>query len=216
MQELMPREKIIKLGVHTLQDYELLAVLLGTGSKDENVICLSKRILSELHGLNDIINMSIEDWMLIKGIKEKKAATLVAFLEFSKRIYQFEQKDIALKSSMQVYEYIKLELEGKAHEELFVLYVNTRCKLIGKKRSIGKTNILYVDIKEVVNHGIKCKASGVFLVHNHPSNDVSPSTSDIDLTQALKKAFNFFDIQLLDHLIIGEKNFFSFASNNIL
>ncbi|MFI3329624.1 MAG: DNA repair protein RadC [bacterium] len=216
MEELMPREKIINLGVESLQDYELLAVLLGTGSKDENVLDLSKRILLEFSGLNDIVNMKIEDWMLIKGIKEKKAATLVAFLEFSKRIYRYEKKDISLKTCNEVYDYVKYELNGKSHEELLILFVNVRCKLISIKRSIGSTSILYVDIKEVVNQGIRCKASGVFLIHNHPSGDTTPSISDIDLTNSLKKAFNFFDIKVLDHLIIGENNYFSFTSNNLL
>ncbi len=212
----MPREKIINLGVESLQDYELLAVLLGTGTKEENVLELSKRILFEFNGLTDIINMTIEDWMLIKGIKEKKAATLVAFLEFSKRIYKYEKKDISLKTCNEVYEYIKYDLEGKSHEELIILYVNVRCKLISLKKSIGNTSILYVDIKEVVSQGIRCKASGVFLIHNHPSGEISPSISDIDLTNSLKNAFAFFDIKVLDHLIIGKNNYFSFTCNNLL
>ncbi len=214
--ELMPREKIIKSGVETLEDYELLAVLLNTGIKGESILEFSKRIISEFNGLSDIVNMSFDDWMQVKGIKQTKAATLVAFLEFSKRIYTFEKKDILLKNSNDVFNYIKYDLSGKFTEELIILYVNARCSLISVKKLKGNVSILYVDTKEVVNHALKYKASGVFLIHNHPSGDVNPSISDIDLTNVLNKAFRFFDIKLLDHLIVGNNNYYSFLSNNLI
>lgn len=215
MEKLMPREKIIKLGVESLEDYELLAILLQTGNKKENVLQLSKRILTELN-LNDLINMQIEDWMIYDGIKTCKAASLIAFLEFSKRIYKYQKKDIFFKNSNDVFEYVKYDLSNKSHEELIVLYVNARCRLISVKKIKGNVNILYVDTKEIVNNSLKCKAKGVFLIHNHPSGDINPSVSDIDLTNNLNNAFSYFDVKLLDHLIIGDNNYFSFSSNNLL
>lgn len=213
----MPREKIIKMGVEALEDFELLAVLLETGIKNEPILEYSKRIISELNGLDDIINMSIEDWMKIKGIKEAKASKLIAFLEFSKRIFQYNKQIISLKKSEQVYEYVKYDLIGKFHEELIVLYVNVKCNLLKKKIvTSGKVNVLYVDVKDIINDSIKTKASGVFLIHNHPSGDTTPSNSDIELTNNLKKALSFFEVQLLDHLIIGHNSFFSFSCNNLL
>lgn len=213
----MPREKIIKMGVESLSDYELLAVLLQTGTKKEHIMDFSKRIMSELSGLDEMINMSIDDWMQIKGIKEGKASKMIAFLEFSKRIYQYQKETISLRNELEVFNFIKYDLIGLQHEELFVLYVNVKCNLIVKKKiSKGKINILYVDLKDVVNQALKYKASGVFLVHNHPSGDVTPSTSDIDLTNSMKKALDFFDIKLLDHIIVGSNKYYSFNSNNML
>lgn len=217
MNGLMPREKIIKYGVDSLEDFELLAVLLGSGTKGEPVLEFSKRILSEFNGLDDIINMKIDDWTQIKGIKNAKASKLIAFLEFSKRIYQYEKKNVSLRSSDEVFNYIKYDMVGKSHEQLIVLYVNVKCNLVKKKiSSVGKVNILYVDAKEIVNDALKCNASGVFLIHNHPSGDVTPSPADIDLTNSIKKALQFFDIKLLDHLIIGGNKYFSFDCDNLL
>lgn len=213
----MPREKIMKMGVESLDDYELLAVLLQTGTKKEPIIEFSKRILKELSGLDQMVNMSIDDWMKIKGIKECKASKMIAFLEFSKRIYQYNKEVTFLRNEKEVYDYIKYDLFGLAHEELYVLYVNVKCHLITKKRvSKGKVNIVYVDIKDVVNDAIRFKASGVFIIHNHPSGDVNPSNNDVDLTNSLKKALGFFDVNLLDHLIIGNNKYFSFNSNNMV
>lgn len=217
MKGLMPREKILESGVETLENYELLAVLIGSATKKEGVLDLSKRILNEINGLDDLINMSIEDWMLIRGIATAKAAKLVAFLELAKRIYTYDKKVISLRKSEEVFNYIKYDVYGKTHEQLIVLYVNVKCNLVKKVvSSKGKVNILYVDVKQIVNDAIKCSSSGVFLIHNHPSGDVTPSESDIDLTDHIKKALSFFDIQLLDHLIIGNNKFYSFQSNNLL
>ncbi|MFI3251931.1 MAG: DNA repair protein RadC [bacterium] len=217
MKELMPREKMIKYGVENLDDYELLALLLGVGTRGEGVIDFSKRIMNELNGLDDIVNMKMEDWMKIKGIKKGKASKLVAFLEFSKRIYNYEKKETSLRTANDIFEFIKYDLSGKTHEHMIVLYVNTKCKLIKKKVSTqGKVNILYVDIKEIVNDALKCNATGVFLIHNHPSGDTTPSEADIDLTDAINKALKYFDISLLDHIIFGNNNYFSFKSNNLL
>lgn len=217
MNKLMPREKILKYGVEVLEDYELLAVLLGSATKKENVFDLSKRILSETNGLDDLSNMSILDWMNIRGIKEAKAAKLIAFLELAKRIYTYNKEVITLRKSEEVFNLIKYDLYGKTHEQLIILYVNVKCNLVKKVISAkGNVNILYVDTKELVNDALKCSASGVFLIHNHPSGDISPSIADIDLTDNINKALNFFDIKLLDHLIISNNNYFSFKSNNLL
>lgn len=217
MKGLMPREKIINSGVDSLEDYELLAVLIGSATKKEGVIDLSKRIINEVNGLDDLINMSIEDWMSIRGIACAKAAKLVAFLELAKRIYTYNKEVISLRKSEEVFQYIKYDMCGKTHEQLVVLYVNAKCNLVKKVISVkGKVNILYVDTKQIVNDALKCSASGVFLIHNHPSGDTTPSESDLDLTQNIQQALKFFDIKLLDHLIIGGNNFFSFASNNLL
>lgn len=216
MKELMPREKLLKNGVTSLDNFELLAILLQTGTKNEPILDFCKRIMNELNGLDDLINMSIEDWMQYKGIKTGKASKMVAFLEFARRIYQYEKKDVLLKTASEVFDYIKYDFYGKSHEELIVLYVNVKCKLISKKISKGKINILYVDTNDLVKTALNIKASGVFLIHNHPSGDTTPSLSDIDLTNAVLKSLSFFDIKLLDHLIIGNNNFFSFKGNNIL
>ncbi len=217
MKGLKPREKIIKHGVEVLDDYELLAVLIGSGTKKENVFDLSKRIINEANGLDEFSNMKIEDWMKIKGIKVARASKLVAFLELSKRIYTFNKEIISLKKSEEVFNYIKYDLHGKSHEQLIVLYVNVKCNLVKKViSSKGKVNMLYVDTKAIVNDGLKCSASGVFLIHNHPSGDVSPSESDIDITENILNALKFFDIKLLDHIIISNNNYFSFNSNNLL
>ncbi len=198
-------------------DYELLAVLLQTGTKEEPILEFSKRILSEFTGLGDMINMSIEDWMNIKGIKESKACKMIAFLEFSKRIYQYKKDVIFLGNEKLVYEYIKYDLVCKTYEELIVLFVDTKCNLISKlKLGRGNINILYVDVKEIISAAVKYKATGIFLIHNHPSGDTTPSNSDIELTSNIKNALQYFDVNVLDHIIIGNNKYFSFNSNNII
>lgn len=213
----MPREKLLQYGVESLSNEELLALLLQTGTKEEPVLNFAKRILEELDGLDNMLDMSVEDWCKIKGIKSGKASKLIGFIELAKRIFSYQKTIVYLRSDEEVYNLVKYDYYGKKNEELMVLYVNSKCMLIRKMvLSIGSINSTYVDIKQIVNYAIKFNANGLFLIHNHPSGDMKPSKNDLSMTQQVESACKLFNINLLDHLIIGNNEYFSFYKNMLI
>lgn len=218
-QDDQPREKLLNKGKAALSDAELVAILIAVGNKEESAVELCKRILASVdNNLSALGKLSIKQLMEFKGIGEAKAITIAAALELGRRRRgeeAIEQQKIT--SSKAVFEYMQPILGELPHEEFWILYLNNSNKVI-KRTQLSKGGITgtLVDVRLVLKMALELNATGIILAHNHPSGTLKPSQADKQLTQKLKKASENLDIKVLDHLIITEKAYFSFADENIL
>ncbi|MCT4697858.1 MULTISPECIES: RadC family protein [Tenacibaculum] len=214
-----PREKLMLKGKSVLSDAELVAILIGSGNREESAVALSQRILKSVNNdLNALAKLSIEELMMFKGIGEAKAISIITALEFGKR-RQFEEREVVskIKSSLDAVTILQPLLGDLEHEEFWVLYLNNSNKVLAKHQlSKGGFTATLVDVRLLYQKALKLSAVGVIVSHNHPSGKMKPSSSDIELTNKIKEAGVTLDIKLLDHLIITEKAYFSFADEGIL
>lgn len=214
-----PREKMMLKGRNALSNAELIAILIGSGNKNETAVDLAQRILSayqnDLHKLGKI---QIQDFMQFKGIGEAKAISIIAALELGRRrqITDVEIKK-TIRNSVDLFEVFDPNLSDLNHEEFWVIYLNKANKIIHKEKlSSGGITGTVVDIKLLLKNAVQHLASSIALCHNHPSGNLVPSDADIQLTKKIKEAGKLFDIILLDHLIIGDKNYYSFQDEGLL
>ena len=213
-----PRERLLKYGVINLSNEELLSIVLKNGTKNESVMSLSYNILKSINNITDLKNISINNLTKINGIGEVKAITLVAAIELGRRVYQ-EQNNIKvlLNDSRLVYDYLHDELYDKKQEYFIVLYLDNKKYLIEKKvLFIGTINKSMVHPRKIFKYAYIYSASSIIMVHNHPSGDTLPSKEDITLTNSLKEIGLLNGIPIIDHIIIGNNNYFSFYKNNML
>ncbi|TCI85351.1 RadC family protein [Tenacibaculum sp. M341] len=214
-----PREKMLFKGQTSLSDAELIAILIGSGNRDESAVALSKRILGSVNNnLHQLSKLSINELMHFKGVGEAKAISIITALELGKRRH-FEHIPNAekIKSSKDAFLIMQPFLSDLQHEEFWVVYLNNANKVLSKKQiSKGGLNSTLVDVRLIFKKALELLAVGVILYHNHPSGKLSPSLSDKQLTQKIKEAGASLDIKVLDHLIITEKTYFSFADESIL
>ncbi len=214
-----PREKLIKNGKQSLSDAELIAILLGSGNKELSALELSKHLLYQVGNNLDVLSkQSVRDLMQYKGIGEAKAVSLIAGLELGKRClgHQVVKRE-TIGSSVDVFELMRHKLRDLPYEEFWVLYLNNSNKLIeAVKMSQGGISGTVVDTRLILKNAIEHLASGIILVHNHPSGNLKPSEEDIQITQKLASGAKVFDIQVLDHLIISDEQFISFADEGMM
>ena len=218
-QDDQPREKLRDKGKDSLSDAELVAILIGSGNKEESAVSLCKRILSSVdNNLNELGKLSIKQLMAFKGIGEAKAITIAAAMELGRRRRGEEALEkYKITSSISVFELMLPVLGELPHEEFWIIYLNNSNKVIQKKQlSKGGITGTLVDVRLVLKNAIAVDATGIILVHNHPSGTLKPSEADKQLTNKLKRAAESMDIKVLDHLIITEKAYFSFADSHIL
>lgn len=211
-----PREKLSKYGASTLTESELIAILIGTGTKKENAIDLSQRILNEVGGVSRMAKASLDELMLVKGIGPAKAITVNAAFELARRTHTHDNP-ITITSSKNAADHFIPRLSDLPHEEFWVLFLNRANKPI-KELNISKGGVTgtVVDIKIIAKSALNVLSSGVILFHNHPSGNLRPSNHDLQITNRLSKALGYFDIKLLDHIIIGNKAYYSFADEGDL
>lgn len=218
-QDDQPREKLKERGKGSLSDAELVAILIGSGSAGESAVDLSKRILSRVdHKLNALGKLSIKELMAFKGIGQAKAITITAALELGRRRRE-EDASIVKKiaSSREVYEIMQPILGDLPHEEFWILYLNNSNRIITKcQLSKGGITGTMVDVRLVLKKALEVGATALVLCHNHPSGTLKPSRADKDITEKLKSGASSVDIRVLDHLIITERAYFSFADDNLL
>lgn len=213
-----PREKLMLKGIDALSDAELIAILIGSGNRNESAVALSKRILASVDNLNSLGKMSISQLMSFKGIGEAKAITIVAALELGRRrrsedAAEFEKKIISSKSVFEIMQPIIGEL---AHEEFWVLFLNNSNKVISKiQLSKGGITGTVVDTRLVFHYAFETKATGLILCHNHPSGSLIPSDADKQITKKIKLAGESLDVKVLDHIIITETKYYSFVDEGI-
>ena len=213
-----PREKLMGKGKGALSDAELIAILIGSGSRNESAVQLSKRILASVeNNLNAIGKLSLKQLMEFKGIGEAKAITIIAALELGRR--RRVEETIELKkitSSKDVFELMQPVIGELPHEEFWILYLNNSNKVIYKAQlSKGGITGTVVDIRLVFKMALEQNATSIILTHNHPSGKLLASEADIQITQKLKLAAQQLDIAILDHIIITETGFYSFQDEGI-
>ena len=214
-----PREKLLQKGRLSLSDSELLAILIGSGSKNESAVELSKRILSSTqNNLNELGKLSVSQLCKFKGIGPAKAVTIAAALELGRRRRlqeALEQKRIT--SSHSVFEIMNPIIGELGHEEFWIIYLNNSNKVI-EQFQISKGGITgtLVDVRITLKKALELGAVSIILAHNHPSGSLKASEADKQLTRKLKTAAESLDIKVLDHIIVTEKSYLSFADEGML
>ena len=214
-----PREKLLLKGKNALSHAELIAILINSGNKEESAVALSKRILASVAlNLTELGKLSVNDLMKFKGIGEAKSISIIAALELGRRRRgeeAIEKKQVT--SSSSVFELMQPIIGELSHEEFWIVYLNNSNKVL-KKIQLSKGGIVgtLVDVRLVLKAALQIDAVGLILTHNHPSGSLIPSQADKNITQKLKIASETIDIKVLDHLIITEKAYFSFADENLL
>ena len=212
-----PREKLMLKGKSALSDAELLAIIMGSGSRNETAVDLAKRILKDYkNNWHELAKLNVTELKKYKGIGEAKAIGIITALEIGRRrALQNTIEKPVIKSSRSAYEILNPLLGDLPIEEFWVLFLSQSNKVIGKeKMSSGGISGSLVDVRMVFKRALELYATGIIVAHNHPSGNLSPSPQDISLTQKLKQAGEILDIQVLDHLIITQTDYFSFADDN--
>ena len=208
-----PREKLIEKGAQSLSNAELLAILLGSGSREESAVDLAKRVLKfAQQNLSELGRLEVEDLKQFKGIGEAKAVTLCSAFEIARRRKEEVVEKVKIQSANDVYEELAPYVSDLNHEEFWVLYLN-RANIVVKKERISQGGVsrTVVDQKIILKKALLNLASSIILVHNHPSGNLKPSIQDKKITQKMKSACELLEINLLDHLIIAGNAYYSFA-----
>ncbi len=214
-----PREKLILKGRNALSDAELIAILIGSGNRKETAVQLSKKILSSINNdLNKLGKLTISDLTKFNGIGKAKAISIIAALELGRRRKDSEsEKKETIKSSNDAYTIMLNVFSDLPHEEFWVVYLNRKNEVLKKENiSKGGINGTVADVKIIFKHAIEQLASSIVLFHNHPSGSLTPSNEDIKLTKKIKDTGVLMDTPVIDHIIIGEKKYYSFADEGIL
>ena len=213
-----PREKMMKRGMGALTDSELIALLLGTGYKKASAVELSKQILQGVNNDLDLVaRMNCEDLCKIKGIGKAKAMVLMATFELGRRRSLVANREIIINCSEKTHQYFKPILADLNIEEFHVLLLNQRNKLIKSvKISQGGISSTSVDIRLIFKAALDFYATKIILVHNHPSGNLTPSVQDNEMTARIVDLGKMIEINVLDHLIITNNGYFSYADKNLL
>lgn len=214
-----PREKLIEQGRRALTNAELLAILIGSGSVEESAVDLCRRILNDVN--NNIYNLAkkeVQELCLYKGIGEAKAIAIIAALELGRRRKEEQQIQVSiLNSSKKVFEYFRSNLQDLPHEEFWVIYLNTGCKIMDEQLiGRGGNDFTPVDVRIILRYALQSKAHAMILIHNHPSGTLSPSQADKILTTKINEAAKVMDIRVNDHLIFTDNGYYSFRDEGLL
>lgn len=213
-----PRERFIKHGPESLSNQELLAILLRTGTKAESVLQLAQRLIKEFEGLRMLKDATLEELTQIKGIGEAKAIQILAAVELGKRINSLSNEErYSIRSPEDGANYVMEEMRFLNQEHFVCLYLNTKNQVIHKQTVfIGSLNASIVHPREVFREAFRRSAASIICIHNHPSGDPTPSREDIEVTRRLKECGRMIGIEILDHIIIGDKRFVSLKEKGYL
>lgn len=213
-----PREKLMLKGKSALSDAELIAILIGSGSRNESAVDLSKRILASFdNNLNALGKLSITQLMTFKGIGEAKAISIIAAMELGRRRRSEDALELKkVTSSKVIFEIMQPIIGELPHEEFWIIYLNNSNKVISKSQlSKGGITGTLVDVRIVFKTALEMGATALILCHNHPSGTLVPSEADKQITRKLKLAGESLEIKVLDHLIVTEASYYSFADEGI-
>ena len=214
-----PREKMLKLGLAALSNAELMAILIGSGNTSESAVELSRRILSDFkNNLDAIGKSSVDQLTAYNGIGEAKSINILAALELGRRRQlSSPDKQPKITCSADVFNLLKIDLSDLLHEEFWVLYLDRANNVIGKSRiSQGGVSGTVIDVRLILKKAIEKLASSIILAHNHPSGNLTPSQSDLDITRKAGDAAKLVDMKVLDHLIFAGSNYLSMADDGLI
>lgn len=213
-----PRERLLKEGAEALSEIELLAILLGTGSREVTALELASLVMARFKSLRLLVDATVEELSEVKGVGPAKASQVKAALELARRLSQFSDLPRpVIKSPDDAAGLVMEEMRHLDREHFRALLLNTRNQVIGTdKVSVGTLNSSTVHPRELFRSAIKRSAASVILVHNHPSGDPTPSREDLDITARLGEAGKIIGIEVLDHIIIGDNRFTSFKAKGLL
>ena len=218
-EEERPREKLLLKGKQSLSDAELLAIILGSGSKQESSIILAQRILSSVNNnWNELAKLTIRDLCKFNGVGKVKAIEIVTSLEIGRRkSLQQALKKENISSAKDAFNILQPIIGDLLIEEFWVIYLSRSNKIVSKEKiSQGGITGTMVDNRIIFKHALELNAVSLIISHNHPSGNIQPSNSDIQITQEIKKAGSLLNITLMDHLIVTQTSYFSFADENLL
>jgi len=213
-----PRERLLRFGPECLSNSDLLAIILRTGTKHEDIISLSNRVLKESGGLNGLLHMTVTDYKKLIGIGNAKATALIALTELCKRIKSYRSgDDYKIVSPKDAADLLMEEMRYLKKEYLKVILLNTKNVVLTiKDVSVGSLNSSIVHPREVFTYAVRDSSSSIIICHNHPSGDPSPSEEDINITRRLSESGKILGIELLDHIIIGDGTFVSLKEKGII
>lgn len=214
-----PREKMLAKGKEALSDAELVAILLGSGNSEETAVDLARHVLKDVG--DNLINLSklrIKELMAYRGIGEAKAVTIAAALELGRRRRFAETASTrSIRNSRDAFEHFYLKMSDLTHEQFWIMLLNHANNIIKIEQiGVGGLSSTIADPKKIFKAAIENQASAVMLCHNHPSGNLEPSNNDRKLTQNIVNGAKYFDIKILDHIIIGINNYYSFADSGEL
>ena len=211
-----PREKLKKFGVNSLNDYELIALILKSGIKDKSVIDLSKEILNYYTNVSCLEEATLNELIKIKGLGEAKSIELLASIELGRRIYSNFKENYKISLAKDAYRYVQYDLQNQKQENFLCIYLDKNGYVITHKIiSIGTSDQTNADYKTALKWALKFNASGIIFVHNHPSGNPMPSDADYNMTYLFERITKSVDLKYLDHIIVGKNSFFSFKKNSL-
>lgn len=214
-----PREKMIRKGISTLSDAELLAILISSGTRKKSAVDLGRELLGSVsNNLNSLGKLSVSDLLKFRGIGPARAVTISAALELGRRRNSAELPDaVQIRCSKDAADIFFPILADLPHEEFWILFLNRSNRVIDRmKISQGGVSGTVTDVRIIMKKAVEWLASGIIVCHNHPSGNMNPSDSDSKITGKIKDAGSIMDIQLLDHIIISGKDYYSFADNGLI
>lgn len=214
-----PREKLISRGLSALTDGELIAILISSGNSRESAVELSRRIMDSVHhNLNELGKLNCDELKKFRGIGQAKAITLIAAMELGRRRNQSEALDNGqIRGSRDAADYLRPEIGDLAYEEFWVLFLNRQNKVIDKRKlSQGGMTGTVIDVRLVLKLALEKHATSMIFCHNHPSGNLDPSDADKKITKQLKEAAAVMEIPVIDHLIVTQAGYFSFADEGLL
>lgn len=214
-----PRERLVKYGAKSLSTDDLIAIILKTGTKDYSSKYLAGEVLKQVRDISDLKNLTLSKLISINGIGAVKAIEFLAALELGRRVYDSAPLDNNLKfnSASKIFKYFRSELSGESQEYFYCLYLNNQKRLIDKKLLFkGTLNKSLIHPREIFKEAYLSSAAYVICVHNHPSGNVIPSKDDINVTNNLVQIGKLQGIPVIDHVIVGDKNYYSFYENGLI
>lgn len=214
-----PRERMQKYGAEALSTSELIASLIGSGTKGESVLMTAQKLLSEFGNLQNIAQASVKELSRVRGIGPARATQIKAAFELGRRLEDpdYYSKESPVQSPEQAYKSVQEKLKGKKKEHFYLLCLDTRNRVCSKKQvSVGNLDSSIVHPREVFKDAISSLAASVIFVHNHPSGDLEPSSEDVNLTRRLVDAGELLGIPVLDHIIVSDRGYTSMKSRNLV
>ena len=215
--DIRPRERLMKYGASSLSDYELLAIILRTGTKSMSALDLARNTISKFRNIGSFNDITLNELKELDGIKDAKAIEILASIEFGKRVCSYSEQRVSFCEKSQAYKYIRYDLENLKHEEVRIYYLDVRGGLIEEKiLSRGSVEEAGCDYREVVKWALKLSSYHLLVAHNHPSGIPKPSNADVVFTRNLIAYCKNMGISVIDHFIIGKNSYYSFDLRDII